>query len=102
MVPWHLVALSALRGPFIAAACGCLSPVPVLDLRDGLAEYRRDRLMGDNLGASDIETVTVQLAGLLLTISVSPLQSGDSPPESQTGYSSSRVARAVGWACTHH
>ena len=51
--------------------------------------------MGDNLGASDIETVTVQLAGLLLTISVSPLQSGDSPPESQTGYSSSRVARAV-------
>ena len=36
--------------------------------------------MGDNLGASDIETVTVQLAGLLLTISVSPLQSGDSPP----------------------
>ena len=51
--------------------------------------------MGDNLGASDIETVTVQLAGLLLTISVSPLPSGDSPPESQTGYSTSRVARAV-------
>ena len=51
--------------------------------------------MGDNLGASDIETVTVQLAGLLLTISVSPLPSGDSPPESQTWYSTSRVARAV-------
>ena len=51
--------------------------------------------MGASSGPSDIETVTVQLAGLFLTISVSPLQSGTSPPESQSGYPASRVVRAV-------
>ena len=46
--------------------------------------------MSDIQLGSDIETVTVQLAGLLLTISVSPLPSGDNHPESQAGTAAPR------------